>query len=382
MNAPLLSAEGLRRVIGGRVVVDVGALRVEQGEVVALLGPNGAGKSTLLRMLLLLERPDAGSVRLGGRAVAPGDVEARRRLAATLQRPYLFTGTVLSNASFALRARGISARDAERRALSVLNAMGLAERAGDEVAALSGGEAQRVAVARALVAEPDLLALDEPTAGFDVVVRRSFREHLDGLIRRHAGGCLLVTHDPAEAFMLADRVYVLEGGRVVQVGAPDELVAHPATPFVATFTGAELLLDGSVVHAADSTVTIEAGRSVRLVAVVDHALEAGARVHIAYRPEDVLLAPARPEVETSARNRLRGRIISTTPAGGLVRVRLGGELDLVALVTREAAERLELSAGREVMALIKATALRAFAAQEHDAREDESERLPSRRSVP
>lgn len=362
---PLLEAMGVRRVLDGRTVVDVDALRVPAGSVVALLGPNGAGKSTLLRILLLLERPDAGVVRFRGRPVAPGDAEFRGAVAATMQRASLFAGSVLSNAAYGLRARGVARPQAEQRARTLLAELELEERAHDDVRTLSGGEAQRVAVARALAVRPWLLALDEPTAGFDVVVRRRFREHLEGLIREHAGACLLVTHDPAEAFLLADRVNVLEAGRIVQVGAPDELVLEPATPFVATFTGAELLLDGTVLGRDDATVEVRATGGARLVAVAapDARLGPGARVHMAYRPEDVLLAETDADDQTSARNRLRLRVQSCTPTGGLLRVRLGGNVGLVALVTRPAAERLGLTAGREVTALVKATALRAFPAQ-------------------
>lgn len=361
-ESAIVEGDGLRRTIGGRTVVDVDRLDVQPGEVVALLGPNGAGKSTLLRMLMLLERSDAGRVRVFGRAARVGDREARARFAAMLQQPRLFTGTVRGNVQYGLRARRVEREEARRRCDAVLEELGLGGLRDADVRTLSGGEAQRVALARALVLEPALLALDEPTAGLDVLVRNSFREALERAVRGHASACLLVTHDPAEAFLLADRIHVMESGRVVQSGSADALVAEPATPFVATFTGAELLLDGLVESLDEATVTVRLEDGMRLIAARGASVQAGSRVHVAYRPEDVVLAVPPLAGATSARNRLQLRVASLTPAGGSVRVRLDGAAQLVALVTRDAVGALGLEPGSETVALIKATALRTFAA--------------------
>ena len=364
--APLLRAEGLVRRYGGRTVLSVDAIEVAPGEVLAVLGPNGAGKSTLFRLLLLLERPDAGRVLLDGREVRAGDSAAMRRMAGVFQRPYLFSGTVASNVAFGLRARGVPRKERERRAAEALDWLGLGRLASAPVQALSGGEAQKVALARALASRPDVLLLDEPTANLDVTVRRRFREDLEAVVRSHARAAVLITHDPSDALALADRIAVLEAGRVVQVGTPEELVLEPATPFVAAFTGAELLLDGVVLGRDEDLLVIEVdggGRLVARAAPGGGALQPGAEVHVAYRPEDVVLAPTDGAAETSARNRFRVVVTGLVPAGGLVRVRLGGPVALAAAITRMSAEALGLAPGREVVAQLKAAALRAFPAR-------------------
>lgn len=362
--AALLGARDLVRRYDGRDIVAVEDVRLERGDVLALLGPNGAGKSTLLRILLGLERPDAGRLLLDGRAVDWNDAELRRRSAATLQRPTLFAGSVLDNACFGPLARGLTREAARAEARRALDGMGVGHLASANARSLSGGEVQRVAVARALAARPDILGLDEPTAGMDVTGQREFRQRLESTIREMAGAAVLVTHDPADAFALADRIVVLEGGRVTQEGTPDELVATPASAFVAAFTGAELLLDGVVEGLREdiATVRLASGASIAASVGSSNPVRAGAAVHIAYRPEDVLLLGAGASEPVSARNRFRLRVVAMTPVGGLLRVRLEGATPLIALITRAAAAELALVSGTEVFALLKATALRVYAA--------------------
>jgi molybdate transport system ATP-binding protein len=362
----ILAAEGLVRSYGGRRVVDVERLHVGPGEVVAVLGPNGAGKSTLFRLLLLLERPDGGRVLLAGRAATPRDGWARRRMAGVLQRPHLFSGTVRDNVEFGLRASGVERSSWPARIDRTVAELGLGTMARTDVRALSGGEAQRVALARALVLEPDVLLLDEPAANLDVTVRRRFREELGHVMRERAGSVILITHDAADAFDLADRVAVMEAGRIVQVGTPEDLTADPATPFIAAFTGAELLLDGSVQEVGDGTVVVRAGEASLVARCGDGGISVGETVHVRYRPEDVTLAadPAAGRgVETSARNRLLMTVRSTTPVGGLVRVRLDGPVSLAAMVTRDSADRLGLHPGARVLAMLKTAALNVYRAR-------------------
>lgn len=360
---PLLAAERLRRSYEGRTVLALDRFEVRAGEVVAVLGPNGAGKSTLFRILLLLERPDAGRVLLRGAEVRAGDPRAQRALAGVFQRPHLFDGSILDNVCYGLRARGVARAAARRAAESALAQVGLAGWGDESVHTLSGGEVQRVALARALVLEPDVLLLDEPTANLDVTVRQGVREDLERVVRGRAGGAVLITHDLAEAFALADRIVVLEAGAVAQEGRPEELALQPATPFVAALTGAELLLDGIVAQRDGELATVELAGGARVIGTVPPAaeLDVGAAAHVAYRPEDVVLTVDDAAADSSARNRLAGTVAVVSPAGGLVRVKVDvGGLSLVALVTRESAQRLRLERGRPAEALIKATALRVF----------------------
>ncbi|HSJ05305.1 MAG TPA: ABC transporter ATP-binding protein [Longimicrobiales bacterium] len=362
----ILSAECLVRRYGGRTVVDVAALELRPGEVLAVVGPNGAGKSTLFRLLLLLERADAGVIRFMGEAVRHGGRPRRGRMAGVFQRPVLFSGTVRSNVRFAASSLGLSRSERERRVETALGWLGLESLADAPVAQLSGGEAQRAALARAVVLEPDVLFLDEPTANLDVTMRRRFRLDLERVARRHARGIVVITHDPVEALGMADRIAVLSGGRIVQSGTPEDLVLRPGSPFIAELTGAELILRGVVGGIEDGVCSVAVGRGVTLLAAAipaDPPVKGG-RAVVAYRPEDVVLEPQGGGHDTSAMNRIPVRVSAVVPAGGMTRVHIAATADpgtvLTALVTRRSAEALGLRAGMDAVAQLKATALHAW----------------------
>jgi tungstate transport system ATP-binding protein len=368
VSAPLLEAEGVVRRFGARTVLDIAHLAVHTGEVLAIVGPNGAGKSTLFRTLLLLERPDAGVVRVGGAAMSAGDARARGRLAGVFQRPVLFSGTVRQNIGFGLRALRVGAATQAERVDSVIALLALEPVADASVHGLSGGEAQRVALARALVLSPDVLLLDEPTANLDVTIRRRFRQDIERVARQRAQAIVLITHDAAEAFGLADRIAVLHDGRVAQAGTPDEIMLRPATPFIAELTGAELLLQGTVEQLEDGLVAVRIAPDVLLWATAqpDDALGAGAAAVVAYRPEDVTLSVADTAHDSSAVNRIDAVVEAIVPAGALMRVRLSaGSVRLTALVTRRSVDALALAAGTAATLHLKAAALHAWRRDHH-----------------
>ncbi|HSG81394.1 MAG TPA: ABC transporter ATP-binding protein [Gemmatimonadota bacterium] len=354
----LLRGERLVRIYDGRRIVDVDAIDVYCGEVLAILGPNGAGKSTLMRLLAALESPDEGRVLYRGRSVSRDDPELRRDAVAVLQHPYLWRGTVAGNVEYGLKARKVPAKDRGARVSEALKSLGISDLADAPVNSISGGEAQRVALARALVVGPEVLFLDEPTADLDVTVRRRLLSDLDRIVRQAAPAIVLITHDPGEAFALADRVVVIEGGRIVQAGTPAEIFESPATEFVASFTGAEFMLSGVIEQVEEGTliVRLDSGESLEAAG----RGEVGARVRVAYRPEDVVIGPPATST-TSARNRFDLRIARAHPQGGLVRLRLEAKtLRLEAVVTRHAVEELSLEIGVPVVGQIKATALHVF----------------------
>jgi molybdopterin-binding protein len=223
---------------------------------------------------------------------------------------------------------------------------------------------QRVALARALVLHPDVILLDEPTAALDAPLKRQFREDLSRSVRTHARAAMIITHDSADAFGIADRIAVMDRGRIIQTGTPDELLADPRTPFVAAFTGAELLLNGSVTTIAEDLVHVALSDGGAVWAALPRerswTLERGARVHVAYRPEDVMLSSVESTTELSARNHFRVRVAALSGSGGLVRLRLEGPPTLSALITRTSCESLGIRPGRDVIAHLKAAALRAL----------------------
>ncbi|CAN5765134.1 ABC transporter ATP-binding protein [soil metagenome] len=369
MVEPLLEARSLLRRYEGRTVVDVESLALRQGEVLAIVGPNGAGKSTLFRLLLLLERPDAGSIRIGGASAVARPADARMRLAGVFQRPILFSGTVRDNVAYGLRVRGVGREESERRVAEALHWFDLETHARSSAHTLSGGELQRVALARALVVQPDVLLLDEPTANLDATLRRRFREDLERVARQHARGVILITHDAVEAVGLADRIAVMQQGRVVQTDTPEQILLRPGTPYVAELTGAELLLHGSVDDVADGLYCVRVADGVQLWATSAESagLARGTPAVLAYRPEDIVLSAVESDVRTSAINRFLMTVQALAFHGGLVRVLLrpptGGDTLLTALLTRRSAEHLQLAPGTEVLAHIKAVALHAWRAQ-------------------
>ncbi len=236
--ASALRLSGVQVWYGARTVLVVPEFAVGPGEVLALMGPNGAGKSTLLHVAALLRRPDAGEVWLGGeRATRRAERTLRRRTAMVLQAPLLFDVGVLANAASGLRFRGVGRREAERRAGEWLERFGVGHLAGRNGRALSGGEAQRVSLARAFATEPELLLLDEPFAGLDAPSRTALVPDLAALLRETGTAAMVATHDRAEAAALADRLAVLIGGRIAQAGPTADVLARPASGEVGAVVG-------------------------------------------------------------------------------------------------------------------------------------------------
>ena len=351
----LLVAEGLLTRRDGAVVLDVPHLAVHAGEILAVVGPNGAGKSTLLRVLGLLEPPGAGVIRIRGATVAPGGstLAWRRRMAAAFQDPLLCDTTVAANVALGLRLRRTGGGAADERVASWLGRLGVAHLAARPARALSGGEAQRVSLARALAVDPEILFLDEPFSGLDPPAREALLADLEGILREGRTTTVFVTHDRQEALRLGDRIAVLRGGRLAQIDRPEIVFAAPASEEVARFVGIETILPGRVLARRDGLNVVDVGGA-SVEAVGD--LPEGAPVLVCVRPEDVTLAPGPAEAPTTARNRIAGRVDRITPLGPQVRVRVEGPVAVSALITRQSREELGLEPGCAVVASFKASA--------------------------
>lgn len=233
MTPPILAAYGLRLVREGRAVLDIPTLEVREGEVLAVIGPNGAGKTSLLLSLALLLPADM-DYRFGGRPVRlpQESLALRRQMAVVFQEPLLLDTTVLENVVLPQRLRGVPRAEARSRAEEWLERLGVSHLARRHAHGLSGGEAQRVSLARALVTRPRVLFLDEPFASLDVVTRGDLLRDLPALLRAVGATALFVTHDFTEIPPIADRVAVLSGGRLVQIGTPREVFTRPAGELV------------------------------------------------------------------------------------------------------------------------------------------------------
>jgi molybdate transport system ATP-binding protein len=319
----------------------------EPGEVVALLGPNGAGKTTLLRALAGLTSLSSGHIRLDGTTLHTLPAE-HRQVGVVFQEYLLFPHlTALDNVAFGLRCAGLRRAESRRQAAAWLDRVGLAGHTHQRPRALSGGQAQRVALARALALRPRLLLLDEPLAALDAHTRPEIRSHLRHHLADFPGVTVLVTHDPLDAMVLADRLIVIEAGRVVQQGEPAQVARHPRTDYVARLVG--LNLYRGIAH----------GHTVSLTQGLEQGLELGAaessdgEVFLAFPPSAVALYRARPD--GTPRNLWRTTIVGIERQGDHIRVHLEDPLPVAADITAGAVAELGLTEGDEVWAAVKAT---------------------------
>ncbi len=329
-------------------------LRVGPGRVLALLGPNGAGKSTALRALAGLLPLSGGHVLVDGVDVTAEPAE-RRPVGVVFQDYLLFPHlSVVENVAFGPRCQGMPARRARRLALDLLAEMGLDGCAAARPRRLSGGQQQRVALARALAVRPRLLLLDEPLAALDAHTRVSVRAQLRRRLAAFAGATVLVTHDPLEAMVLADRVLVLEDGAAVQEGAPAEVARRPRTGYVARLVGVNLYRG----RAAGTRVRLAGPPGAEAVLTVAEPREG--EVFAAFPPRAVALYRDRPG--GSPRNAWPLTVDGVEHFGDQVRVHLTGALEVSADITAAALAELALSPGLRVWAVVKATEVECYPA--------------------
>ena len=335
--------------------VDV-EIEAGDGEVLALLGPNGAGKTTCLRALAGLQPLAAGLIQLDSTVVedpSPGVrlAAASRRVGVVFAEGLLFPHlSAHDNVGFGLRARGASRADVRERSAQWLDRVGLAELADRRPHQLSRGQAQRVALARALVVEPRLLLLDEPLSGLDAPTTTTLRAHLRRHLRQFGGVSVLVSHDPLDAMVLADRVVVLDRGRAVQQGSPQDVAARPRNRYVAELVGLNLLRGTA------------AGTRVRVSATQEAvtATSASGDVLMSFRPSAVAVHRQRPA--GSPRNVWPVRVGGLVPHGDVVRLQLDAGFPLLADVTPAALAALDVSAGDRLWAVVKATEISVYPA--------------------
>jgi molybdate transport system ATP-binding protein len=332
----------------GSLDLDV-QLHMQPGELLALLGPNGAGKSTILRTLAGLTELQSGCITLdgvtlddpvGGAMIAP----ERRPIGVVFQDYLLFPHmSVLDNVAFGLRARGSPKAQARATAAQWLERMDLTAYAGQRPSTLSGGQAQRVALARALATSPRLLLLDEPLAALDVGTRSAVRRDLGRFLHHFDGMTLMVTHDPVDAYALADRVAIVEAGRIVQSGTLNEVTTHPRSRYVADLVGVNLV--GGTVHR--NVLTTAAGTPVVVADAPDGA------AYAVIRPQAITLSRGVPH-NSSARNSWPGVVADVDRRGDRARVSIDGPLPLTAEITVAALDDLVLRPGDDVIATVKA----------------------------
>lgn len=300
--SPKCEVQGLLKRFGSHAAVNDVSFSVDQGEFVVLLGPSGCGKTTTLRLIAGLEKPDGGTIALNGSTVSAPTrhvfVPPERRDIGMVFQSYAIWPhmTVFENVAYPLRTRRVGGAEIRDRVTRVLDMVGLAGQATRTATALSGGQMQRVALARALVFDPTLLLFDEPLSNLDLKLREGLRIELKDLQRRTGITSIYVTHDQEEAVELADRIIIMDHGKIVQIGAPLDIYIRPRTRFVAEFISSANIFEAKVLEVLDGNfcrLGIDGGHE--LLAIREAPVSIGDRVDVVIHPEDCTLTTPSPQ---------------------------------------------------------------------------------------
>ncbi len=352
---PILEGKDLLVARAGFSILDINAISIAEGEVLSLVGPNGAGKTTLLVALCLLTKTLQGNVFFRNQKIGeeiPVDVY-RKKIAMVFQEPLLFDTTVFENVASGLKFRKMKKGEIAHIVNENLKRFGIAHLEDRSARTLSGGEAQRVSLARAFAINPDILFLDEPFSALDPPTRESLVSDFEAILGESRTTTIFATHDRMEALRLSDRIAVMHNGNILQIGYPEEVMNHPADEFVASFVGVETILRGRVTNTKDGEIVVDvAGHEIEAVADV----LPGEPVILCIRPENVTLSgdcfgPV------SARNIFSGVIKKITQLGLFFRVDLDCGFPLVSYVTKHSLENMSLSVEKKIEASFKATAV-------------------------
>lgn len=352
-SSKVIEAENLKVVRGRVEVLDIPSFYLADREILSIIGPNGSGKSTLLLTLNGLLKPVTGCIIFRGKEINSNQpvLDFRRRIAMVFQEPLLFDTTVFNNVASGLKIRGIPREEIKKKVLEGLEQFKIVHLADRSARKLSGGEAQRTSLARALATGPEVIFLDEPFAALDPPTRQSITADLEGIIRETGIAAVLVTHDESEALRLSDRIMVVNGGRIVQNGSPAEVMNHPANLFVAQFVGMESVIAGTVLACKDGVVTIS---------IPGGGIEAlgerlpGEEVFCGIRPENVVIDILDPTKSMKAGNVFSAKIAAISSIGPFLKVTVNCGFTLVSYMTRGSFTGFKLALGEKVFASFKA----------------------------
>jgi len=328
------------------------SLKIKEGEYFVILGPTGAGKTLLLEIIAGLYFPDSGQVRISGNDVTEEPPE-KRNIGFLYQDYSLFPNyNARSNIEYGLRIRKVPKEERDEtveRLASMLNIENLMER---DVTTLSGGEQQKVAMARALAIRPTLLLLDEPFSALDESTKDKLIEDMRALHIKEGITTLHVTHSQEEAMILADRIAIMMDGRIVQVGMPKDIFFKPKTSKIAKFVKIENIWNVDVIEKTDEGILVGLDGH-KILTPPNRSIEGGT-ARLIIRPEDIVIGSG---ASTSARNRFSGKVMSIEQRGFYNIVRIDCGFNVVAAVTRQSIEELEIGVGDEVRVFFKTTAL-------------------------
>jgi tungstate transport system ATP-binding protein len=349
MAQTLLALRNVEVRYGDFCALRVPHLSVARGEILAVIGPNGSGKSTLIRVMGALQRPGRGEIEFDGSNVDTGNaLSLRRRIAIVFQDPLLLNETLYENAALGLKLRGLDRKSVAERVDPWLDRFGIGHLVQRRARSLSGGEARRTSLVRALALGPELLLLDEPFSALDPPTRERLLLELETVLRDTGITTVFVTHDRNEAFMLADRIAVLIEGEILQMGSAAEVFARPADDRVAEFVGIDNRIPGIVEQVTDGLARV---RCASASAEVVGALKPGERVLLCVRPEDVAINFPAADLKSSARNQFLGKVTKVTPWGSHYRLAVKhGSILFITFISRRSFSDLQLRDGTTVIA--------------------------------
>lgn len=355
-SIPIIEVKNLEVKKEGVTILDIPELSIGEGEVLSLIGPNGAGKTTLLQTLSFLTKSFQGEIFFRGKKVGENYpiIEYRRKLSMVFQEPLLFDTTVFNNVAAGLKIRGLNRNEIRLRVVEELERFKIAHLSNRYAKTLSGGEAQRVSLARAFVLKPHLLFLDEPFSSLDSFNRNSLIEDLRHILQETGTTTIFATHDRIEALTLSDRAIILDKGKILQMGSLEEIANQPANEFIASFMGIETVLSGRVVRREEGSFIVSIDGQ-EIEAVGDASV--GEKVVLCIKPEDVIISIHSTQGEMSVRNKFRGKIVKISSMGFFQRVHLQCGFPLIAYVTNHSLKELLLEEGKDVWVSFKATAI-------------------------
>jgi tungstate transport system ATP-binding protein len=353
LQTPILSIKSFSVARGGVEVVNVDSLDIEKGTHLTLIGPNGAGKSSLLLAIAGLLKPSSGTILFSGKQVSHnGDMlDYRRSTACIFQEALLFDTSVSANIASGLRFRRATRQDINEMVNLQAERFGVAHLLKRSARTLSGGEAQRVSLARAFAVMPDIIFMDEPFSALDKPTKEVLIDDFGKVLKETGATAVMVTHDQDEALRLSTEIAVMDKGRIIQKGAPVDVMNHPENEFIASFMGMETLIEGIVKSSENNMIIAEAANK-QFVAI--GRAEPGEKVLLGIRPENIIVSTSR-DLNTSARNVFSGVITRIVPKSFYLKVDINCGFSLTAYVTEHSAAELALEEGKEVIASFKAT---------------------------
>ncbi|MBI5680379.1 MAG: ABC transporter ATP-binding protein [Methanobacterium sp.] len=321
----------------------------------AIVGPTGSGKTVLLRLIDLLEKPSSGTVYFEGKDAYSSKntcLNIRRQIGMVFQKPIAFNASVYDNIAYGLKVRG-KKEDMDKRIKELLEVIGLKGYANRNALKLSGGETQRLALARAMITDPKLLLLDEPTANLDPISTKKMEELIATINQEFETTLIMTTHDLFQGRKLGDKMIIMSNGQIYQTGTPDEIFKTPKSRFVADFVGIENVMEGTAVKYENGMVSIDTGK----ITVYGVSKKEG-EVNFCIRPDEITLSMEK--LKTSARNMVKGEIKEIIDTGTLIKLKIDAGESFNVFITRKSLKELEITLKKSVWIYFKASAVHVF----------------------